>query len=266
MQNKQVKKQNSLRKEVSMKIFKIQLLCIILSLAVNCLYAQSGTKTELESYAESHKKEFSHALKMTRDFAPRFKEAGFANERFALAIVFPELMRYSEFQDSIEANTTELMYSLGTKSLICSIGCFQMKPTFASHMEMLIAKDEGMRKKYAKINFYGKDDTKDSRYERIKRLRNVDYQILYLEAFIESCEKKFNLEGKPVDYKIKIISTAYNTGFSNTIEMLEERAKKCTYPEGKNNPKSKWHYWNISIDAYKIISPTTGLPFRQRAE
>lgn len=249
-----------------MKNLKIPTVLIIFFFAVSCLFAQPSEKTELETYAETHKKEYQHALKITNECTARFKEAGFANERFALAIVFPEIMRYSEFQDSIEANTTEIMYTLGNDSLICSIGYFQMKPTFASHMEMLIAKDENMRKKYAKINFYGKDDTRDSRYERIKRLRNVDFQILYLEAFIESCEKKFNLAGKPIDYKIKIISTAYNTGFSNTLKMLEERAKNCTYPEGKYSSKSKWHYWKLSSDAYKIISPTTGQPFRRQAE
>ena len=64
-----------------------------------------------------------------------FEEFG-VDARLAEAIVFPELIRYSRWQDEIETAAVNGLYVLqGTSGANFSIGRFQMKPSFAEEVE-----------------------------------------------------------------------------------------------------------------------------------
>ena len=66
---------------------------------------------------------------------PLFEEFG-VDARLAEAIVFPELIRYSKWQDEIEKAAVNGLYVLqGTNGANFSIGRFQMKPSFAEEVE-----------------------------------------------------------------------------------------------------------------------------------
>ena len=58
------------------------------------------------------------------------------NPYFVLAIVFPELIRYSKLQDVIESNDLKVLYvQFGDTYSNFSIGRFQMKPSFCEQLE-----------------------------------------------------------------------------------------------------------------------------------
>ena len=70
---------------------------------------------------------------------------------FVTAIVYPELLRYNYIQDFIETSGLELIYMrYGAKTADFSIGHFQMKPSFAEHIEKYIEKNAADFQQYKK--------------------------------------------------------------------------------------------------------------------
>ena len=163
-------------------------------------------------------------------------------------------MRYSAFRDEIETRVTSVMYSCGSDSLICSIGYMQMKPTFASQVERNVLRYPDLAERYNMFLDAGKDDTYTQRHDRIVRLKTKDYQIQYLCAFIDLAMKKFKLSGKDVKYQLKILSTAYNAGYSYSLKDLEEIACVKAFPNGTKANGSLWNYSDLVIQFYDYVT------------
>lgn len=178
---------------------------------------------------------------------------------FMLSIVFPELMRYSEFKDKIETRVTSIMYSCGSDSLLCSIGYMQMKPFFASYLEKCISNDPELLKRYDMFPDKGESSTYKQRYDRIDKLRKPEFQIQYLSAFIDIGMKKYHLENKDIKYQLKILSAAYNAGMIYRVPELEEIAEIKSFPNGKDSKSSFWSYSGLVIDFYNYV--TNGFSF-----
>jgi hypothetical protein len=105
---------------------------------------------------------------------------------FAISIIFPELIRYSSIIDYIEVKGLEVLYvQYGMDYADFSIGLFQMKPSFAEHIESDILK-YNLTGKFPSLSALCHDlsETSNARMERIIRLKDENYQLLYLEAFI----------------------------------------------------------------------------------
>ena len=236
-------------------------LIIFFSLYGGNLFSQNNT-TQTETGLSSYKNEFPINYSNGYDLYIKLREytkslkLSESNARLAFAIVFPELMRYSEFRDEIETMTNKVLYTADKDSEGLSIGVFQIKPIFAESIEQYIAKSPELKSKYPKINYYGEKTFRSNRIARIKRLKNPETEIFYVLAFIDICEKKFDLDSEPttedlMEQKIKILATAYNSGFFYTKEQILEIAKKSAYPYGLNHPQSKWNYAQISYDFWK---------------
>ena len=64
-----------------------------------------------------------------------FPEFGIRTE-LAVAVVFPELVRYSALMDFMETTAVKALYQQkGVKGADFSIGRFQMKPSFVADLE-----------------------------------------------------------------------------------------------------------------------------------
>ena len=64
-----------------------------------------------------------------------FPEFGIRTE-LAVAVVFPELVRYSALMDFMETTAVKALYQQkGVKGADFSIGRFQMKPSFVEDLE-----------------------------------------------------------------------------------------------------------------------------------
>ncbi len=145
------------------------------------------------------------------------------------SIVFPELIRYSMWQDMLETKANELLYvRKGRPAAYFSIGRFQLKPTFAEKVEKTIKKNPVLAKKYSEIYTFDDYETRARRAERIERLKSYKWQVKYVTAFSKIVEDRFSF-GPSItpQQKIRLFSSAYNHDFlCDSMEMIHWSTKK----------------------------------------
>jgi len=144
-----------------------------------------------------------------------------------VAVIFPELVRYSALRDKIEITLLKALYiNLGEEYANFSIGPFQMKPSFG---EMIREKARGAMGNKASKLFKAKSDFADItgfRASIVSDLEDPKTQLDYLIAFIKICEKNFNLKSKTDDEEVLFLSTAYNYGFWKRADQIENMIEK----------------------------------------
>jgi len=143
--------------------------------------------------------------------------------RMAEAVVFPELIRYSMWQDEIERAAVNGLYvSKGREGANFSIGRFQMKPSFAEEVEQAwnassLAQQYGFSFNLA--------DNNEARRSRIRRLSTVEGQCRYLAIFIRLLQQRHpRLQQLSKQEQVRFLATAYNRSFSaswNDIRRLQ---------------------------------------------
>ena len=135
----------------------------------------------------------------------------------AEAIVFPELVRYSIWQDEIETAAVSSLYIAGGASKAdFSIGRFQMKPSFAEQVD-----SEWNRSPLAQEYDFVFDihDTSNARRNRIKRLSTIEGQVRYLAIFIRLQQLRHPaLLRLPKKEQVRYLATAYNRSYTASWE------------------------------------------------
>lgn len=172
---------------------------------------------------------------------------------FALAIIFPELIRYSSIADYIEVKGLEVLYvQYGKDYSDFSVGLFQMKPSFAERIESDILK-YSLTDKFPSLSNLKSDLSEVSvcRRDRIIRLKDEYYQLLYLEAFIRIIDILYPDKAfRSTDDKLIFYATAYNTGyFKDEPEIRKEISRKRFY-RGMYPTSAKYSYSEISLNYY----------------
>ena len=77
------------------------------------------------------------------------------DNRTALSIVFPEVIRFNSFSDFIETKTLEWVYvDYGAEKADFSIGLFQMKPSFIEKLEEATKSDPSLFRPFSDILSY----------------------------------------------------------------------------------------------------------------
>lgn len=140
----------------------------------------------------------------------------------AIAVIFPELVRYSALRDRMETTLCKALYiNRGEKYADFSIGVFQMKPSFA---EMI--RDEASLVMFRRSHALFKDrgdysDIKSFRASIIADLEKPETQLNYLIAFFKICDSQFRMHRMDDNEKLKFLATAYNYGFTKSREDIE---------------------------------------------
>lgn len=172
---------------------------------------------------------------------------------FALSIVFPELIRYSSIANYIEVRALEVLYvQYGSDYADFSVGLFQMKPTFAEQIEADIInfRLENGHPELAALH-PSIVDSLNIRRERIVRLKNDYYQLLYLEAFIRIMDQVYYEQASfPVEEKLAFFATAYNTGYRKDYSVIIGERDKDRFYTGMAEPDIKYNYSAIALDYY----------------
>jgi len=140
----------------------------------------------------------------------------------AIAVIFPELVRYSALRDKMEITVLKALYiNLGDEYANFSVGRFQMKPSFATMIReqssVFLGRKSGSLFKLGLEN----DDIQDFRKQIIAELEDPQTQFTYLIAFLKICEKKYRLNRKDEPARIKFLSTAYNYGIDKTATRID---------------------------------------------
>ena len=207
-------------------------------------------------YRQEFGSKYSDALKYIieqSEWIPYFKDHHI-DPAFAVAVVFPEIVRYSVISDKIEIAGLQTLYvQYGAAYADFSIGRFQMKPTFAHAVE----KDYySFRKKIFKDISCKFDtaDTPEARIARLKRLSTEEGQMTYLMLFIRIMEyrcKSFNWNSE--EDKLRYFSTAYNFGYQKSKDNIVADMSRKSFHTGIFFGKyvKKYCYADISCDFLK---------------
>jgi hypothetical protein len=167
---------------------------------------------------------------------------------FALAIVFPELIRYSELQDKMEVGGLLALYvQYGKKYADFSVGRFQMKPTFVEQLET-----------DTKKNIFEVSDSMDlsgnsrARMDRVNRLNNIHWQVRYLCLFLQVMEKKYlAIRWNSDEERLAFYATAYNSGYLSGEEIIRNRMSAKMFYTGLIRSEPCYCYADIALEYYK---------------
>lgn len=211
----------------------------------------SQEQSALVFFRLNKRKDYNFAVTKAREVYNELKNQDYPFALEATSVVFPELIRYSEFQDQIEALMNELMAITTEESSGFSIGYFQMKPSFASQVEQIISFFPELKSKYPKIDFDGDLSTASARHDRIVRLKKMDFQIEYLKAFVDFEIMNLDLENETMENRIMYLGAAYNAGIQFSKKGLERYFTLTTFPSGKKG--LYFNYPSICVEASKLI-------------
>ena len=210
-----------------------------------------------EDYLQIFGDDYKNALTFVTKNKTKFVEV-FENDsaliRTSISIVFPELIRYSMVRDFFETAVLETFYvQYGSDAADFSIGSFQMKPSFIEVIEQYAFDNNSST--YQKISFASNFSEKEKRQERLNRLQEIKWQILYLKIFIELYSEKEAMNQFPnSNDKIIYLATAYNRGLNTSIAQLDLNKilfKDKFFPYGLNYPGKQYSYAAIALDFYQ---------------
>lgn len=175
-------------------------------------------------------------------------------KRLLLPIVFPECMRFSGLQNRIETNALELFYTnFGKDYSDFSIGRFQMKPSFVEALELSVLQDKELRKEFKFLLM--QEDCKGVRTLRLERLKDINWQIIYLCCFYKVADKRFgHLSFHSLADKVHFYATAYNLGFTSNIDEITKWQTINSFPSGKRNDEKNYPYGYISKEYFNEIN------------
>lgn len=134
----------------------------------------------------------------------------------AEAIVFPEMLRYSIWQDQLETSAVKGTYvSMGTKGFDFSIGRFQMKPSFVERLERRWMMSAFPSQYDA---YFDTDNTRMARRVRLSRIEDEIWQCVYVAMFIKLTYLDYQgLSALPIKEQVRLVATAYNRGAISSV-------------------------------------------------
>ena len=157
-----------------------------------------------------------HHAEWQQEFAPFGVDA-----RLAEAIVFPELIRYSMWQDEIERAAVNGLYvTKGSQGADFSIGRFQMKPSFAEQVEQAWNRSS-LSKQYGFV--FNLQPNNQARRSRIRRLSTMQGQCRYLAIFILLQQQRHpQLSRLSHKDQVRFLATAYNRSFTASYSQIRK--------------------------------------------
>ncbi|MDR3237536.1 MAG: hypothetical protein LBT84_03445 [Spirochaetia bacterium] len=163
-----------------------------------------------------------------------------------IAVVFPELSRYSYIRDVAETGALEFSYIIDGDANF-SIGKFQMKPSFAMMIEN--DADEYCRTRYPELFVRGRDE-QGNRWLRIQRLKDMQRQAEYFSVFLRLMDKRFPKLRTNPPRMVQIFAAAYNSGYTQTLDKLEKASRISFFPYGKMGIREQYPYCEIAVEYY----------------
>lgn len=181
---------------------------------------------------------------------------GTNNAALAISIVLPEISQYHYFENLIQTRLLYMSYLQSGQGNF-SVGYFQMKPSFADQIERIICSDKKMFHYFQDLIIHAKNEY-DIRYERLRRLNELKWELRYLEAFYIIAERK--IKGWPHSdlplYKLRYMSTLYNAGLNLPLHKVKEHIACCQFPHLRIK---QFNYSSCSLEFYEVICAKWGI-------
>ena len=199
---------------------------------------------EAEQYVEEHRAEWRETFDVFE-----------VDAMVAEAIVFPELIRYSRWQDEIESAAVTALYVNGGKQQAnFSIGRFQMKPSFAEELErdwnrsMLVQTYEFV---------FDTHDTSTARRSRVKRLGTMLGQCRYLAIFIRLQQLRHpELLQCSKQEQVRRLATLYNRSYTASWQEMDSLALEKHFHTDmiKTRRTRLYSYAAIAVEYYMCVA------------
>lgn len=159
---------------------------------------------------------------------------------FALAIVFPEIIRYSAIRDWAETKALEVLYvQYGSPYADFSIGRFQIKPSFAELLDG---------------NSAGTGSPESIRLQRLRRLQDIKGQLHYLILFCKHMEIRFpEYRAVAAEEKLRFYATAYNTGFHKNKQQILGHLRQTEFYTSLTKPEKCMNYADVAVWGYHSL-------------
>jgi len=183
-----------------------------------------------------------------------------AETRIAVAIVFPEIVRFRVLEDEIQVRALKVLYvQLGWKYANFSVGHFQMKPVFAEQLERDYDRlFSAAEKAAAGIASYDLDDSSPLRNARVLRLNDLYGQAEYLRLFMMIMDKRYAKLTFADDLaKLRFYATAYNAGYSRGEAAIRKAMGLRWFHVQLLFPKDRYNYADVAADYFSRHSVQT---------
>ena len=169
----------------------------------------------------------------------------------AIAVIFPELVRYSALRDKMEITLLKALYvNLGDEYANFSIGQFQMKPSFAEIIRGKSFSVSGRRSGNIFKSSSDYDDIKQFRKSIVADLEDTRTEFNYLVIFLKICEKSYKVNRKDEFSRLKFLATAYNYGIDKSEGQIDSMIDKKFF-NTKLFKTENYSYADVSLFWYK---------------
>lgn len=206
-----------------MKFFRIILIVLFFFCFGIISFSQ---KTDYKNIFGSDWEKAESFISENESWMKQLSEKYYVSYPLAIAVVFPELIRYSALRDKMEITLLKALYiNLGEEYANFSIGQFQMKPSFAESIHRKVPLLKGRLRN----QFRGKMTDNDIRKYRaliVKDLEQPESQFLYLIAFLKICGSVYNLKEMDEEERLKFLATAYNYSFQKSFDEVNKMTDK----------------------------------------
>jgi hypothetical protein len=169
----------------------------------------------------------------------------------AVAVIFPELIRYSALRDKMEITLLKALYiNLGDEYANFSVGHFQMKPSFAQRIREQAGSVLPVR---SGIRFQRRSDYEDpAEYRKsiISDLEDPEKEFNYLVAFFRICDKNYRTNRLGEIERLNFLATAYNFGIDKSSQEIEKMIGRKFF-NTKLFTTENYSYADVSLYWYK---------------
>lgn len=214
----------------------------------------SSTWPQTENYLEIFGDDWNKAVAFERENRSWMEPILARNHipyKLAIAVIFPELVRYSALRDKMEITLLKALYiNLGEDYADFSIGQFQMKPSFAEIVRKQAPLVLGRRSGIVFMKPSEYDDISNYRKSIVNDLEDPKTELNYLITFFRICEKNFKTNRKDEVQRLKFLATAYNFGIDKSSSQIEAMIDR-KYFNTKLFKTENYCYSDISLFWYK---------------
>lgn len=173
--------------------------------------------------------------------------------KLALAVVFPEILRFSALEDVIQVRALKVLYvQYGEKYANFSVGHFQMKPTFAVQLERdsnrLLSAEE---KAAAGVGVFDLADISPNREKRVLRLDDARWQARYLGLFMRVMAKRHAkaVFADALD-RLRYYATAFNAGYTRNEKSIRRLIPAKSFHTEIVFSETKYCYADVAVFYY----------------
>ena len=175
--------------------------------------------------------------------------------RILAAIVFPELMRYSRFNDFFETTAIELAYIKGGKSAAnFSIGHYQMRPSFIEDLESISQLYPYPQALQRAFRYPAKAGEQEKRSLRSSRLHQDLWQQYYLAAFVWVSAQRFPARSfASYNDMLRWYAACYNRGLHASPNQILQWQQRAAFPMGSKFKGPQFRYADVSVSYLDYI-------------